>query len=117
MALDELSTWHSLLESLKPARVVWLGIAEFTDRTAVDPLGYAELGPDDLPRDLLWRAELIPSKDLSAFSEYARDPAVYDAYSYAASLAWLGTAVRLHLVGVKVQAGFDDGDYLTFGPS
>jgi hypothetical protein len=117
MPVNELATWRSLVESHEAAGVVWLGIAEFEDRTAVDPIGYAELGAEDFPRDLLWRADQIPSQDLSAFSDYARDPRAYDAYSYTVSLPWLGTAVRLHLVGAKVQAGFSDGDYLTFGPS
>jgi hypothetical protein len=111
---DEVASWQLVLASRDAPGVVWLGIAEFGDHTAIDPIGYAELDSVDFTKGLLWRAALIPSRDLTAFTNYARDPSLYDAYSYAVSLAWLGMCVRLHLAAVNVQAGFSDGDFLTF---
>lgn len=53
MPTREVTIWQSLGQRPEHAGVPWLGIADFGDRVAVDPIGCAELDTEDFPRGLV----------------------------------------------------------------
>jgi hypothetical protein len=115
------AVWLAQAPDWSVAQVLWFGIETDGTSTWLDPVGYSSLNETGLPQEAVWHGGPLESADLQAFTRYAVDgDQCYDAYDYAAPLAWTALAVRLLRPaprGVTVLAGFGGGDWFVFAPT